>query len=204
VTDSLWLPTYVEARATFVRVVQAKMLHAWVRSMDIVSSGPSSNGPGHACPQNQSECLVSSRLSKELKDIVSHFEHEAKELKQNVEAKVEKSSKLSEALRMLWDTCFGFATRCSSRLREIFNSVGAVSEDVNHSIDNILKALKVMVGHDDFCALVAAHGTTAIFAKAGCNHLKNVNKPTFGISPSDLDNISAEARSVGNRFITQI
>jgi hypothetical protein len=63
---------------------------------------------------------------------------------------------------------------------------------------------EVIVGHDDFCALVATRGTTAIFAKAGCNHLKTVNKPTFGISPSDLDNIPTEARSVGNRFITQI
>jgi hypothetical protein len=61
-----------------------------------------------------------------------------------------------------------------------------VSEDANHFVDNIPKALgvvekeindcdKVMVGHDDFCALVAARGTAAIFAKAGCNHLKNIN-----------------------------
>jgi hypothetical protein len=42
------------------------------------------------------------------------------------------------------------------------------------------------------------------FAKAGCNHLKTVNKPTFGHSASDLDNIMAEARSMDNRFITQI
>jgi hypothetical protein len=60
------------------------------------------------------------------------------------------------------------------------------------------------VGHDDFNALVAACVTVAIFAKAECNHLKNVNKPTFDISPSDLDDIPAKARSVGNRFITQI
>jgi hypothetical protein len=129
-------------------------------------------------------------LSKELekvrltfKDTVSRYEHEAKELNQKVEAEVEKSSKLFEAFRMLWDTCFGFATRCSSRLREIFNLVGVVSEDANHSAENILKTLeyvekeindfdKVMVGHSDFCALVAARGTAAIFAKAGCSHLK--------------------------------
>jgi hypothetical protein len=61
-----------------------------------------------------------------------------------------------------------------------------------------------MVGHNDFCTLVAARGTAAIFAKAECNHLKNVNKPTFNISPTDLDNIPSEARSVGNKIITQI
>jgi hypothetical protein len=61
-----------------------------------------------------------------------------------------------------------------------------------------------MVGHGDFCALVAARETATIFAKAGCKHLKFFNKPTFTISPADLENIPSEARSVGNRFITQI
>jgi hypothetical protein len=69
--------------------------------------------------------------------------------------------------------------------------------DANHSTNDIPKALefvekeindfeKVMVGHGDFCALVAAQGTATIFAKAGCKHLKNVNKPTFTISSADL------------------
>jgi hypothetical protein len=85
-------------------------------------------------------------------------------------------------------------------LRSIFNSFGATSKEAKDSIDDIPKALnwiekeiddldEDIVGHGDFCALVV-----------GCNHLKSVNKPTFGISPSDLDNIPA----VGNRFITQI
>jgi hypothetical protein len=63
---------------------------------------------------------------------------------------------------------------------------------------------EVMEGHGDFCALVAAWGMTNIFEKAGCRHLRDVNKPTFAISPADLANIPAEARSIGNRFITQI
>jgi hypothetical protein len=63
---------------------------------------------------------------------------------------------------------------------------------------------EVMEGHGDFCALVAARGTTNIFAKAGCKHLRDVNNPTFAISPADIKNIPSEARSVGNRFIAQI
>jgi hypothetical protein len=35
-------------------------------------------------------------------------------------------------------------------------------------------------------------------------HLKTVNKSTFSLSSSDLVDIPGEARSVGNRFITQI
>jgi hypothetical protein len=40
--------------------------------------------------------------------------------------------------------------------------------------------------------------------KAGYNHAKTVNKPNFNLSTSDLVDIPAEARSIGNRFITQI
>jgi hypothetical protein len=47
-------------------------------------------------------------------------------------------------------------------------------------------------------------GTANIFTKAGCRHLREVNKPTFAISPADIKNIPSEARSMGNRFITQI
>jgi hypothetical protein len=99
-------------------------------------------------------------------------------------------------------------------VREIFNSVGAVSGEKNYSTEDIPKALdfmkeinefdEVMEGHGDFCTLVAARGTTNIFAKTGCKHLRDVNKPMFVISPTDLTNIPAEARSIGNRFITQI
>jgi hypothetical protein len=53
-------------------------------------------------------------------------------------------------------------------------------------------------------ALVASCSTTAAFVKAGCNHISTVNRPNFSLSPSDLVNIPAEARSIGNIFITQI
>jgi hypothetical protein len=61
-----------------------------------------------------------------------------------------------------------------------------------------------MEGHGDFCALVASRGTAATFMKAGCNHAKVVNRPNFSFAPADLIDIPAEARSIGNRFITQI
>jgi hypothetical protein len=63
---------------------------------------------------------------------------------------------------------------------------------------------EVITGHGDFCALLDSRGTAAAFLKAGCTHAKTVNKPNFSLSPSDLINIPGEARSIGNRFITQI
>jgi chromosome segregation ATPase len=56
------------------------------------------------------------KVNSNLKEVV-RYEHEIKELKDEVKAEAEKSSKLYEALRMLRDTYSGFATRCSLRLR---------------------------------------------------------------------------------------
>jgi hypothetical protein len=73
------------------------------------------------------------------------------------------------------------------------------------TLKNEVDALdEVIVGHGDFCALLASRGTAAAFLKAGFTHAKTINKPTLSLSPSDLINILGEARSIGNRFITQI
>jgi hypothetical protein len=111
---------------------------------------------------------------------------------------------------MLW-----LCTQCIARLKGIFNSVGAASEEVTPFAEDIPGALEhiekevdvldeVITGHGDFCALVASRRTVAAFMKAGCNHVRAVNRPKFGLSPSNLIDIPAEAWSIGNRFITQI
>jgi hypothetical protein len=123
--------------------------------------------------------------------------------------------KLDEAFENFRNKCADFATRCVNRLKGIFNSVGAASEEINPSaedipgafdhIENEVEALnEVITGHGDFCALVASRGTAAAFMKAECTHAKTVNKQNFNLSTSDLIDIPTEARSIGNRFITQI
>jgi hypothetical protein len=102
-----------------------------------------------------------------------------------VKDEAEKNFKLRETLKTLRDRCFSFATQCSARLKDIFNSVRATSEEASHSAEDIPKALgwiekeieyldEVIVSHSDFGALVVARGTTSIFAKTACNHLKPV------------------------------
>jgi hypothetical protein len=76
-----------------------------------------------------------------LQDSMSCFNLEIEVLNLKVKDEAEKNFKLSETLKRLQDKCFGFATQCSSRLRSIFNSVGAASKAANHSIDDIPKAL---------------------------------------------------------------
>jgi hypothetical protein len=162
------------------------------------------------------------KLSKDLEEArtvleknLDCFNRESKALNLRIEAEIEKNVKLSETVANLWDKCFGFATQCIARLKGIFNSIGAVSEEVTLSTEDIPGALEciekevdvldeVIIGHGDLCALVASHGTAAAFMKARCNHVRVVNRPNFSLLPSDLIDIPAEARSIGNRFITQI
>jgi hypothetical protein len=134
---------------------------------------------------------------------------------QELKKKLKKHAKLSETIINLWDRCFDFATQCIAWLKGIFNSVGAASEEVTPSAEDIPGALEhiekevealdeVITRHKDFCALVASRGTTAALMKARCNHVRAVNRTNFCLSPSDLVDIPAEARSIGNRFMTQI
>jgi hypothetical protein len=108
-----------------------------------------------------------------------------------------------------------FVSRCVQRLKGVFSSVGASSEEIAPSAQDISDTFKhiedkvdaldeVITGHGDFSALLASCGMTDVFLKAGCTHAKTVNKPNFNLSPSDLINIPGEARSIENRFITQI
>jgi hypothetical protein len=143
------------------------------------------------------------------------FDHETKELKAKVKAEAERNAKLSETVKNLRDKCSDFAARCINRLKENFNSVGATSEEITPStedipgafdhIENEVEALdEVITRHGDFCALVASRGIAVAFMKAGCNHVRAINKPNFNLSSSDLVDVPTEARSIGNIFITQI
>jgi hypothetical protein len=144
-----------------------------------------------------------------------HFDSESNALNARAEAEVEKNVKLSETITNLRDKCFGFATQCIARLKWIFDFVEATSEEVTSSFEDIPGALEhiekevdvldeVITSHGDFCALVASRGTAAAFMKARCNHVRAINRPNFGLSPSDLVDIPAKAQSIGNKFITQI
>jgi hypothetical protein len=155
------------------------------------------------------------RLNKELLQKSESFKQERKYLQIKYEVEADKNTKLQQTLKELRNICLNFGNCCVQRLKRVFNSVVAGSEEFTPSAENIpstfehiegeVEALdEVIAGHGDFCALLASRGTAVAFMKAGCTHGKTVNKPTFSLSPSDLVDIPSEARSIGNRFITQI
>jgi hypothetical protein len=155
------------------------------------------------------------RLNDELLRKSEDFEQERKSFDARLGAEVKKNSKLQESLKELCNACLNFGNRCMQRLRQVFNSMGASSEKFEPSVEDLpitfehieseVEALdEVIAGHDDFCALLASHGTAIAFMKAGCTHGKIVNRPNFSLSPADLADVPILARSIGNRFITQI
>jgi predicted nucleic acid-binding Zn-ribbon protein len=109
------------------------------------------------CDQDKELEIAHSKL----KEAIDHYEHEVRSLKNKVEAEAKKSSKLSEALMSLRETCSSFMERSYTSLHDIFNSVGAVSGEKNYSAEDLPKALdfvekeinefnEVMEGHGDF------------------------------------------------------
>jgi chromosome segregation ATPase len=155
------------------------------------------------------------RLNSELSLKSKSFEQEKKDFKTKLEAKVERSSNLQKSLKDLQEKCLGFGTRCTQRLKQVFNSVGASSEKFKPLIEDLLGTFdhiegevdaldEVIAGHGDFCALLASRGTAVAFMKVGCTHGNIVNRPNFSLSPADLDDIPDLAQSIGNRFVIQI
>jgi DNA repair exonuclease SbcCD ATPase subunit len=139
-----------------------------------------------------------------LKESSNQLEQENKALKATLKVETEKNTKLNEALRALKKRCFEFASQFTARLRSIFNSVGAESEETSLSAEDIPEALEciekkvdvldeVITGHGDFYALVASRGTAATFIKAGCNHARAVNRPNFNLSSSNLVDVPTKA-----------
>jgi predicted nuclease with TOPRIM domain len=141
------------------------------------------------------------KLNKELKETQilleensSRFNCETEALNMTIKVEAKKNLKLSEALKTLKNKCFNFATQCTARLKSIFNSVGAASEEASLSTEDIPGALEcvekevdvldeVITGHGGFCAPVASRGMAVAFIKAWCNHARVVNRPNFGLSP---------------------
>jgi hypothetical protein len=122
---------------------------------------------------------------------------------------------LQKALKELQDKCLNFGNNCVQRLKQVFNSIGACYEKFKPSTENLpgifdhiegeVDALdEVIAEHGDFYALLASRGTAVAIMKASCTHGNIVNMPNFSLSLADLNDIPGLARSIGNRFVTQI
>jgi hypothetical protein len=142
-------------------------------------------------------------------------EQEKLKLNEKLEAKIQNGLVLKKSLIDLQNKCLKFSNQCVQRLKKVFYSVGASSEEFVPSAEDLPGAFEhiegeiddlddVIVGHGDFCALVASRGTATAFLKSGCEHGKIINIPNFSLSPTILDDIPNLARSIANKFIKVI
>jgi DNA repair exonuclease SbcCD ATPase subunit len=101
------------------------------------------------------------KARKILDESSRRFNRETKELEAKVKAETERNLNLHEAFENLQNKCADLAIRCANRLKGIFKSVGAASEEINPSaedisgafdyIENEVEALdEVITGHGDF------------------------------------------------------
>ena len=155
------------------------------------------------------------KLKNELLRQSEKFEQEKKYLEASLKTEVDKNSNLQKSFKELQEKCLSFGSRCVQRLKDVFHSIGASSEKFTPSAENLPSTLEYIEGevdaldeaiggHADFCALVASRGTATAFLKAGCTHERIVNRPNFSLSAADFVDIPSLARSIGNRFMTQI
>jgi chromosome segregation ATPase len=77
------------------------------------------------------------RLSEKLVQKSESFEQEKKDLQTKYEAEAHKNTKLQETLKELQNICLNFGNRCVQRLKRVFNSVGASSEEFTPSVEDI-------------------------------------------------------------------
>jgi hypothetical protein len=155
------------------------------------------------------------KLNNELLKKSEKSEQEKKNIETSLKTEIEKNSNMQKSLKELQEKCLDFGNRCMQRLKNVFYSIGASSNKFTPSTENLPSTFEyiegevdaldeVIAGHADFCALLASRGTTTAFLKARCMHGKITNRPNFSLSPADLIDIPSLARSIGNRFMTQI
>jgi hypothetical protein len=163
--------------------------------------------------QTMESSLVEAQV--EIARLNSELPMEKKNFQAKLEAEAEKNSNLRKSLKELQEKCVGFSKQCLQRLKQVFHSVGASTVKFRPSVENLPETFEhiegevdaldeVIAGHADFCALLASRGTAVAFIKSSCEHGNIVNRPNFSLSPTDLIDIPSLARSIGNRFITQI
>lgn len=113
------------------------------------------------------------------------------------------------------ESCFSTTTRCCKRLKDIFSSIVARSNEVNFMLGDVVRAVdwsdeevdafdEVLYTKQDYCTFVGSQSTTSMLEKARCTHLKTIGHPNFGISLDDIKKPSTDVSNVIKRFFTLI
>jgi chromosome segregation ATPase len=88
------------------------------------------------------------------------FEQENKELQAKCKAEADKNTKLQESLKELRNKCLEFASHCVQRLKGVFSLVGASSEEIVPSAEDITDTFKHIENEvDALNEVITRHGS---------------------------------------------
>lgn len=121
---------------------------------------------------------------------------------------------MEKIIEELWESkeeCFSTAAQCCEKLKNMFITIGAFSNETKCTRGDIVEAMKwikgeveafdeVLTDRDDFYACVGDRGTILLFKKARCHHVKAIVEPEFNMSDDDIKEPSAKAIKDGRRF----
>jgi hypothetical protein len=99
------------------------------------------------------------RLNKELLQKSESFKQERKYLQIKYEVEADKNTKLQQTLKELRNICLNFGNCCVQRLKRVFNSVVAGSEEFTPSAENIPSTFEHIEGEvEALDEVIAGHG----------------------------------------------
>jgi hypothetical protein len=117
-----------------------------------------------------------------------------------------------DELRAAKEKCYDMAMERAKNLKNNFSKVGVFSSEqkfIRGDPDGIIQWIngeveafeEILRDRGDFRAFAGTHGAVSILKKAGCDHAKAVVQPYFVFSANNVRNPSAEATTLGGKFI---
>lgn len=62
----------------------------------------------------------------------------------------------------------------------------------------------IIDARSDYCAMIGSHGVRSVLEKAGCDHIKTVGKPVFGLYVEFIKTPLKNVQNVAKRFSFEI
>jgi hypothetical protein len=113
------------------------------------------------------------------------------------------------------ERCFEKSLECVNKIKVSFAKVGAYSSEENFIRgvpEGVIEWIsgepetfkEILSDRGDICTFSSACGISAIFEKAGCDHIKTMAQDEAAFSVDDTKDSSAEASLMGGRFYNDI
>jgi hypothetical protein len=154
------------------------------------------------------------RLEKKFDEVNENFEVETKKREISETERVRFQRNINE-LHQSKEECFTVCMQCCNKLKSTFAKVGAFSTEQNFirgDPEGVVRWIEgevedfdeVLTSRGDFYACVGARGAMSLLQKAGYERAKAIIQPEFSVSADDIEEPSAEAMALGEKFYFEV